>query len=114
MTNIIPVAGTPGLHVIEGEYIALKPLAEALGLQAHGQAAKLKEKSWAGTQSICVPTNGGMQKMSGGFGRKLANLYRMEFGEEPPVEQAEVRLRAVKAYKESHRYLFDQVLETCK
>lgn len=53
---------------------------------------------------------------SGGFGRKLANLYRMEFGEEPSVEHADVRgrLRTVKAYKESHRYIFDQVLETYK
>lgn len=49
-----------------------------------------------------------------GFGRKLANLYRVEMGEEPPVEPAQIhgRIRNAKAYKESHRPLFDQVLAT--
>lgn len=51
---------------------------------------------------------------SSGFGRKLANLFRNTTGEEPPLEPAQIhgRMRAAKAYKESHRPLFDQVLAT--
>lgn len=54
MTTIIPVHGTPGLVNVEGEFIAVKPLCEALGIQAHGQYEKLKGKSWATTQIICA------------------------------------------------------------
>lgn len=54
MTTIIPVNGTPGLVNVEGEFIAVKPLCEALGIQAHGQYEKLKGKSWATTQIICA------------------------------------------------------------
>lgn len=51
---------------------------------------------------------------SSGFGKKLANLFRNTTGEEPPEEPAMIqgRMRKAKAYKESHRPLFDQVLAT--
>lgn len=51
-----------------------------------------------------------------GFGRKLANEYRKETGEEPPMEPGLVhgRMRDVKAYRERHRFLFDRVLDTYK
>lgn len=54
MANLIPVTGTPGLVNVQGEFIAVKPLCEALGIQAHGQYEKLKGKSWATTQIICA------------------------------------------------------------
>ena len=39
---------------LEGEvWVPLPPLCDALGLRAHGQAAKLKAKPWATTQLIC-------------------------------------------------------------
>lgn len=47
MTNIIPVNGTPGLQNIEGEYIALKPLCEAIGIDYSGQRSKLSGSEWA-------------------------------------------------------------------
>lgn len=47
MTNIIPVNGTPGLELIEDEYIALKPLCESLGLGYKAQHEKLHEAEWA-------------------------------------------------------------------
>ena len=51
---------------------------------------------------------------AGGFGRKLANEYRKETGQEPPTEPGLVhgRMRDVKAYREKHRYLFDRVFAT--
>lgn len=231
MANLIPVTGTPGLVNIEGEYIAVKPLCEALGLDYSAQHAKLKNKSWA--VMGLIPTTGSdgkTYKMSslhkdsvpmwlanidenrvkpevkptliayqkevtqalsdyfttgvavntsiitdykaqmeiislakgilpedrlasraelviaramgekpqiapenmplyvetylsehgrsdihhGGFGKKIANLYRNTTGEEPPEEPAMIqgRMRTAKAYKESHRPLFDQVLAT--
>lgn len=47
MTNLIPVAGTPGLVNVEGEYIALKPLCEAIGIEFSSQRKKLQDSEWA-------------------------------------------------------------------
>lgn len=47
MTEIIPVAGTPGLELIEGEMIALKPMCEAIGLSYSSQYEKLQRSEWA-------------------------------------------------------------------
>lgn len=231
MTEIIPIAGTPGLEVAQGEMIAVKPICEALGLDAWTQITKLKKKSWVTTRLIpVVGADGKNREMfcinkdavpmwlanidenrvkpetrpmlityqkeaakalndyftkgvainpqattkelleylhmakgliaddrlatraelvlaramgdapeiahqdmplyvetylrdhgrsdisSGGFGRKLAKLYRETYHDDPPVEQAEIgkRVRPVKAYREAHRHLFNQVLTTYK
>lgn len=45
--ELIKIENTPGLEVVEGEYIALKPMCEALGIDHSTQFAKLKAKSWA-------------------------------------------------------------------
>ena len=47
MTEIIPVVGTPGLEVVQGEMIALKPLCEAIGIDDSGQRQKLEKLEWA-------------------------------------------------------------------
>lgn len=231
MANIIPVNGTPGLVNVEGEYIAIKPLCDALGIDHSAQIAKLKGKSWATMGNFpMVGADGKRREMAslhkdnvamwlaninekqvkeeirptliayqkeamkalndyfttgvavntdiitdykaqmeiialakgilpedrlasraelviaramgekpqiapenmplymetylaehgrddinpGGFGKKLANLYRNTTGEEPPEEPAMIqgRMQKAKAYKESHRPLFDQVLAT--
>jgi hypothetical protein len=51
--------------VREGErvWVVAKRVCEALGIEAHGQAEKLKEKAWACTQLICVhDTTGRLQE----------------------------------------------------
>lgn len=52
MSQIIPIAGTPGLEITEGEFIALKPMCEALGISFASQRVKLTEKSWATMSKI--------------------------------------------------------------
>lgn len=230
MASIIPVTGTPGLQNIEGEYIALKPLTEAIGIGYVAQYEKLQEAEWATirlnrtvgadgksrematlhkdavpmwlatiqpsrvkpevrpvliayqkeaakalndyfTKGVAVnPRHLGIEEQarvlqaligvlpqsrlsvhgeivaaralgnapdiapqdiplyvedylkemnrtdisSSSFGRKVANEYRKETGEEPPMEHAVVagRPRKVKAYTETHRPIFDKALAT--
>lgn len=45
--ELIRIDHTPGLQVMDGEFIALKPMCEALGLDHSSQSAKFKSKSWA-------------------------------------------------------------------
>ena len=42
-------------------WVSVKRVCEPLGILEHGQIAKLKTKTWAGTQMICVPSPGGPQ-----------------------------------------------------
>lgn len=62
MSQIIPVAGTPGLEHMENGFIAVKPACENLGLDAWGQIAKLKNKSWATTEIISAVGADGKQR----------------------------------------------------
>lgn len=50
--------------VREGErvWVVLKRACEALGIEAHGQAEKLKEKAWATTQLICAVAEDGCNR----------------------------------------------------
>lgn len=87
MNNIIPVAGTPGLVNIEGEYIALKPLCEALGVDAWTQMDKLKNKSWAVTRLIPATGSDGKTYQMFSIHRKnvamwLANIDERRVKEE--------------------------------
>lgn len=52
--ELIKIENTPGLQVVEEEFIALKPMCDALGVDSWGQFAKLREKSWATTEKISV------------------------------------------------------------
>lgn len=45
--DLIQVSDTPGMQVLEDEFIALKPLCDALGIDHSSQLAKLKTRSWA-------------------------------------------------------------------
>lgn len=69
MSQIIPVAGTPGLQNIEGEYIALKPLTEAIGIGYTSQFEKLQEAEWATVR---------LNRMVGADGkqREMATLHK--------------------------------------
>lgn len=49
MSQIIPVAGTPGIEVAENEMIIFKPLCEAIGIDESRQRVKLQEAEWAVT-----------------------------------------------------------------
>lgn len=52
--DLIQISNTPGMQVLEDEFIALKPMCDALGIDPWGQFAKLREKSWATTEKISV------------------------------------------------------------
>lgn len=52
--DLIQVSNTPGMQVLEDEFIALKPMCNALGIDSWSQIEKLKARSWATTRKIPV------------------------------------------------------------
>ncbi|WP_237185528.1 phage antirepressor N-terminal domain-containing protein [Rothia nasimurium] len=50
--ELIKIENTPGLQVVEEEFIALKPMCDALGISFASQTVKLREKSWATVSKI--------------------------------------------------------------
>ncbi|WP_421083129.1 phage antirepressor N-terminal domain-containing protein [Rothia nasimurium] len=52
--DLIQVSNTPGMQVLEDEFIALKPMCDALGIDSWSQIEKLKARSWATTRKIPV------------------------------------------------------------
>lgn len=57
--DLIKVSDTPGLQVVQDEFIALKPMCEALGIDPWSQTEKLNSKSWATTRKIPVVASDG-------------------------------------------------------
>ena len=82
--------------------------------RAIGEAPEIPQEEMPLYVETYLDEKGRPDISSSGFGRKLANLFRNTTGQEPPVEPALIhgRMRNAKAYKESHRPLFDQVLAT--
>lgn len=57
--EILPIQNTPGLTLVGGEYVALKPMCDALGIDVWTQTRKLNEKSWATTSKMTVVASDG-------------------------------------------------------
>ncbi len=57
--DLIQVSNTPGMQVLEDEFIALKPMCDALGIDVWTQTRKLNEKSWATTSKMTVVASDG-------------------------------------------------------
>lgn len=88
MASIIPVAGTPGLQNIEGEYIALKPLCEALGVDSKRQTDKIKSTSWAVAAEITATGSDGETYRMTGLHKDSVPMWLATISENQVEEEA--------------------------
>lgn len=106
MSEIIPITGTPGIEVISGEYIALKPMCDGLGLDIEGQRRKLKECSWAVTEKISATGADGKTYQMTVIHKDSVPMWLATISEKK-VRDEEVRKTLIRYQKEAAKALND-------
>lgn len=91
-----------------GVWVVLKRVCEALGLQAHGQAAKLKDKPWAVTQTICAtgPDGKNYEMMALHLDALPMWLATIDAGRVAPAVRAKIERYQVEAAKVLRDHFF--------